>query len=338
MPDLARTRAHLEKGLGENRWTGFSLAVLSESGILTLAGGDVPSPDASVPWYSAGKPVTAAGVLRLGETSPSWAAEPLAQTLPELAGSYAGGLTLPAVLSHQTGLRVKETGLNREPAAMWEFFRNVSPADFGLSRGEAAYDPAGGWWLLGQWIERRAGKSWEDFLEFDLLRPAGIAGLGFGAADVPIRERRAGTWVQGEPGSGPGAGLAGPPRSLALFYEKMRRGQILAEAGLERMLRAARVGQRDATFGQVIDFGLGVILNSNRHGPATVPYGFGTMAGDRILRPWRSPLLHRLCRSGGRFHRRHFSERPRAGVRAPAPHADFAGLVAFRTRVNGLAS
>ena len=31
--------------------------------------------------------------------------------------------------------------------------------------------------------------------------------------------------------------------------------------------------------GHVVDFGLGVILNSNAYGAATVPYGFGTQAG-----------------------------------------------------------
>lgn len=49
------------------------------------------------------------------------------------------------------------------------------------------------------------------------------------------------------------------------------------------MLRPVRSGKMDATFGHVIDLGLGVILNSNRHGVATVPYGFGTDAGDRAF-------------------------------------------------------
>jgi CubicO group peptidase (beta-lactamase class C family) len=35
----------------------------------------------------------------------------------------------------------------------------------------------------------------------------------------------------------------------------------------------------DATLAHVVDFGLGVILNSNAYGADTVPYGFGTRAG-----------------------------------------------------------
>ena len=281
MPDLARTRAHLAEGLGKNLWSGFSLAVRKNARTLTLAGGDVPGPSASVPWFSAGKPVTAAGVLKILGDSPEELRRPIAAGLPELAGSYAGTLTLEAVLSHQTGLRLAESDLRATPERIWDFFRRIHPKDCRLSPGQAAYDPAGGWWLLGQWIERRADKPWADFLEQDLLGPAGLAGLKFRNPAVPIRDRRTGQWVGGEPGTGPGAGLTGPAAELALFYEKLSRGQILREPILGKMLGPARTDKSDATFGHVVDFGLGVILNSNRHGASTVPYGFGAVAGAR---------------------------------------------------------
>jgi len=281
MPDLAHTRAHLEQGLGKNLWSGFSLAVRKSARNLVLAGGDVPDPGASVPWYSAGKPVTAAGILKFLGSSPEELPRPIALTLPELHGSYAGSLSLTSILSHQTGLRIAENQCRGTPAEILGFFRRITPADCKLSPGQAAYDPAGGWWLLGQWIERRAGKPWAEFLEDDLLTPAGIPGLKFGHSTVSIRDRRAGRWMEGEPGSGPGAGLTGPASELALFYEKLSQGRILGEPMLKKMLGPARAGKIDATFGQVVDFGLGVILNGNRYGASTVPYGFGTTAGDR---------------------------------------------------------
>lgn len=281
MPDLALTRAHLQDGLGKNLWTGFSLALRVKSEILPVAGGDVPDATASVPWYSAGKPVTAAGVLRILENSASLEPKPMATTLPELSGSYAGSLTLHAILSHQSGLRIPESALRGGSRAVWDYFRKVRPADFKLSPGQASYDPAGGWWLLGQWIERQAGKPWQDCLEQDLLRPAGISGLGFHGPAIRIRERRAGKWAEGEPGEGPGAGLTGSASALSQFYEKLAGGHLLKPATLEKMLRPAREGMVDATFGHIMDFGLGVILNGNRYGAATVPYGFGTHAGGK---------------------------------------------------------
>ena len=281
MPDLALTRAHLEEGLGKKLWTGFSLAVRKDTTRIALAGGDVPGSTAPVPWYSAGKPVTAAGVLRILERSPSLELKPMTAVFPELAGSYAGTLTLQKILSHQTGLRIAESSVRGDSTAVWEYFRTVSPADFKLSPGQASYDPAGGWWLLGQWIERQAGKPWPAFLEQDILQPSGISGLGFLGPAVPICERRAGKWTEGEPGEGPGAGLVGSASALALFYEKLAGGQLLKPATLEKMLRPARQGMVDATFGQIMDFGLGVILNGNRHGAADIPYGFGTQAGQK---------------------------------------------------------
>jgi len=283
MPDLPLTRAHLERGLRENLWTGYSLAVRKAGTAAESAGGDVPSPSSTVPWFSAGKPVTAVGVLRILESKPSLESQPLAASLPELAGSYAGGLTLPQILSHQTGLRILESQLRGSDAEIFGFFRKVTPADFKLSPGQASYDPAGGWCLLGQWITRQSGLPWRNFLEDKVLHPAGLTSLGFGKAEIPIRDRRAGKWVEGEPGAGPGGGLVGSAAQLALFYEKLLQGPLLQPSSLKKMLSPARRDQVDATFGHIVDFGLGVILNSNRHGADTVPYGFGMKAGDRAF-------------------------------------------------------
>lgn len=280
MPDLSRTRAHLEEGLGKNLWTGFSLAICRGNWGDQMAGGDVPDPHTAVPWFSAGKPITAVGILRLLESSPGLETNPMSATFPELAGSHAGTLTLEQILTHQTGLRIAEKDLRNTPEKNLRFLAQLSPSDGKLLPGQAAYDPAGGWWLLGQWIERHTGKSWMDFLENDLLRPAGLGELKFQGPAVPIRERRAGQWIQAEPGAGPGAGLIGPARQLALFYEKLLAGDFLSRFSRERMFRPAREGKMDATFGHIVDFGLGVMLHRPSPGSAIVPYGFGTHAGQ----------------------------------------------------------
>ena len=283
MPDLARPRAHLEQGLGKNLWTGYALAVRRQNQLSALAGGDVPDASSPVPWFSAGKPVTAVGILRVAARKPDLWPRPLSETFPELANSYAGTLTLEQILTHQTGLRIPETHLRGELATVWKYFAQVIPAGIGLSAGQAAYDPAGGWWLLGQWLTRHTGKAWNEFLEQEVLQPAGITGLKFLAPAVPIRERRAGKWIEGEPGQGPGAGLVGPAPDLALFYEKLAEGLLLPATSLQRMLRPTRAGKIDATFNHIVDFGLGIILHGHRHDAETVPYGFGTQAGNGAL-------------------------------------------------------
>jgi CubicO group peptidase (beta-lactamase class C family) len=280
MPDLSRTRAHLEEGLEKNLWTGYSLAVRQSHGEKQIAEGDVPDPGSAVPWFSAGKPITAVGALRLLESCPALGPNSLSTTFPELAGSHAGTLTLDQILTHQTGLRVAETDLRGTPEKILRFFAKLTPKDCKLAPNQAAYDPAGGWWLLGQWIQRHTGKPWADYLEKDLLQPAGLGELKFHGPAVPIRERRAGQWVQGEHGMGPGAGLVGPAGQLALFYEKLLAGDFLSSLSKEKMVRPTREGKLDATFGQIVDFGLGVMLHRSSHDPATVPYGFGSLAGQ----------------------------------------------------------
>ena len=49
------------------------------------------------------------------------------------------------------------------------------------------------------------------------------------------------------------------------------------------LLVPGRIGEQDATFRHIIDFGRGVILNSNRYGPTTVPYGYGRGASDSAV-------------------------------------------------------
>jgi CubicO group peptidase (beta-lactamase class C family) len=54
--------------------------------------------------------------------------------------------------------------------------------------------------------------------------------------------------------------------------------RILQPETIEAMTSRVRQGLFDQTFQHVIDFGLGVMINSNRHGAETVPYGFGRHA------------------------------------------------------------
>ncbi len=79
----------------------------------------------------------------------------------------------------------------------------------------------------------------------------------------------------------PGSSVRGPIRELGRFYE-MLLGQgawngrrVLSQEGFQEMTRRHRVGKFDQTFQHTVDFGLGVIVNSNQYGENTIPYGFG---------------------------------------------------------------
>ena len=154
MPDLPQTRRLLEEGLEQHQWSGYTLSGFSRGEPFTLFGGKVSRPDASVCWYSAGKPVVSAGVLRILKNNPEPWDWPMHRTFPELEGSHLGNQSLFAILTHQTGLRFVNLDLSAPNPEIFKTLARAKPEDFQLQAGQPAYDPRGGWWLLSRWITR----------------------------------------------------------------------------------------------------------------------------------------------------------------------------------------
>ena len=61
------------------------------------------------------------------------------------------------------------------------------------------------------------------------------------------------------------------------------RTRILSPDTVRLLTRTHRVGMFDHTFRHVMDWGLGFIVNSARHGADTVPYGYGPVSGERAF-------------------------------------------------------
>lgn len=292
MPDLSRTHRHLEAGLGANRWQGYTLDAISKGASHVLFGGTVPRKDATVCWYSSGKPLLALGALRLLEDQPHLWDQPMNKTFPELARSYLGGLTLPPLLSHQTGLRFPDLDLSASDEATLTILAQAKPADFQLLPGQPAYDPRGAWWILARWLQRNSGQAWRVYLEQNLFHPLGFTQMFFTEADhfaeIPMVEWKGDRWERCP--SMPELGnLCASASDLASFYHILLSGGVLRSSGvrilqpssLEKFLHPWRQGLRDLTFLHTLDFGFGVILDSNRYGSVTVPYGFGTSSSAR---------------------------------------------------------
>lgn len=85
----------------------------------------------------------------------------------------------------------------------------------------------------------------------------------------------------------PGGGALGHPRDLARVYQCLLDGgatpdgrQLLKPATVQAMTSRQREGLKDHTFKQVVDWGLGFLVNSARYGAASNPYGYGKHASD----------------------------------------------------------
>ncbi len=150
--------------------------------------------------------------------------------------------------------------------------------------GEAAYDRQANWRILGDVIRQTDGRDFSRYVREEIFVPAGMLHSDFGETppdgvlwDTFRLPPVALPWANaGEPGSG----ACGPIRELGRFYEALLAGRLLQPATLALLTARHRQGKFDATFRHLMDWGFGFIVNSNRYGVETVPYGFGRYAAE----------------------------------------------------------
>lgn len=258
-------------------------------------------------WLSAGKPITVAAWARFWERDSVRLDSPVAKLIPEFGHRGKQRMTWRHVLTHTAGLRSVEHGW---PELTWEETLsriNTAGLDDGAVLGRTAgYHTASTWFLLGEALQRLAGQPFVDVLRDEVLGPLGmtethaaidVASLPqFTSRFAPMWEREKGVLQRldwHEPPNvarpSPGSSLRGPIRELGQFYEALRRdgqgpqGRWLSPITLAAMTARHRVGEFDATLGHVVDFGLGFLLDSNRYGADTVPYGYGRYCSPRTF-------------------------------------------------------
>ena len=256
-------------------------------------------------WLSAGKPLTAVLIAQLVEAGRLAWDNPIALHIPEFANRGKEAITLRHALTHTAGLRNADTGW---PDATWdETIARLceSPLDDGAIPGETAgYHVASTWFLLGEVVQRVTGRMFVDVLREKVSRTLGsVRDTGTFA---PLYERVGGTLQMLDwhlpPRSerfSPGSSLRGPIRELGRFYESLREDRYEDIRSLPRLRMSGkrllqpetvatltarhRIGRYDATLGHIVDFGLGFIIDSNRYGVDTVPYGYGRLCSPRTF-------------------------------------------------------
>lgn len=254
-------------------------------------------------WRSAGKPLTAAAICRLWQDHRIDLDAPLATNLPKTEDRPVGTITPRQLLNHTSGLPIIET---EWPEATWAQTLDKLFAIERLTPGNA-YQPQSSWFLLGAILEAAddRARSIQTILSEDVLRPLGMNDVWCG---IPATEqllerlpvlysREAGKLVPNSYGEdrwlsqpSPGGNFRGPVSQLGKFYEMLLRAgqlpdgnQFLNAETARQMTSRHRVGQRDETFQHIVDFGLGLIIDSNQYGTQTVPYGFGQHCSPRTF-------------------------------------------------------
>ena len=211
------------------------------------------------------------------------------------------------MLTHTAGLNRVDPGW---PEVDWnESIRRIcaAAADPRWTLGETAgYDPWCGWFLLGEIVRRVTETPFADVFEQRLLTPLNMNQTW--AALTPAEwaqrrnqlgwmwERQRGTFVPLDWNDAvrctrpsPGSSVRGPIRELGRFYEMLladgvgTNGAVLSPETVAAMTSRQRIGKFDDTFGHVVDWGLGFIIDSNQYGANKITYGYGRFSSPRTF-------------------------------------------------------
>lgn len=312
LPDaLPEAAAVLREGAGRGLHLGAQLAVWHRGRPVVEAAFGERRPDEAMTddtlmlWLSAGKPLTVVAVAQQWERGRLDLDEPVAALLPEFAAGGKAAITPRHLLTHTAGLRLADT--LPDDLAWDDAIARIcaTPLEPGWRVGaQAGYSTQAAWFILGELVRRLDGRPFAEYLRTEVLEPAGLADcwVGLPAAAFQAYGPRIGTtfntflreqtphpsWDAESVAARcrPGSGARGPVAGLARLYRGLLAGgeldgrRLLRPETVAALTRPHRTGLHDATFRHVVDFGLGFVLNSNRYGLETLPYGYGPAAGE----------------------------------------------------------
>ena len=310
MSNPSDPRSVLQQGVQSGLHLGAQLYVSrAREIILDFACGEaragVPMRDDSiVQWFSSGKPITAIALAQLSEKGLLQIHSPVANYLPEFSLHGKDSVTIEHLLTHTGGFR----GADKLPADLpWdEMIRGIceTPLEENWVPGErAGYSTTSAWFILAEIIQRITGQRFDEFIKNNIMDPIGMTDSwlrlpfekykSYGERIALMHDtaaiKREAEFLQDAAGMAqcrPGSSARGPIRELGRFYEiLLARGmsndrRIAREETIRLFTQRHRIGMFDETFLHKLDFGYGFLINSNRYGAETVPYGYGRYASD----------------------------------------------------------
>ena len=255
-------------------------------------------------WLSAGKPVTAVAIAQQVERSRLSLDDPVARHVPEFAQHGKEHITVRHLLTHTGGFRGAD--LTPEDLPWGEMIERICTAaveaDWPVGE-KAGYHLSSSWFILAEIVQRLSAQAYSDYARDEIFEPLGMSDSWIGMPAERYREYgerigfihllRSGKLSPHTDWNSqadcvrcrPGGNARGPVRELGKFYESLLGfgPQVLKGETVAEFTRRHRIGLFDHTFQHIIDFGLGFIVNSNRYGIETVPYGYGRYASDEAF-------------------------------------------------------
>lgn len=308
---LARAEEAIGRGAADGSHVGAQLSVWVDGRTTTLATGlgapgRAMAADTLLPWFSATKPLTAAAVLQQWERGRLEPDDPVARHVPEFAAAGKEPVTIRHLLTHTARLAAKVGG-----DESWEEMLAAacaSPLVDGWAPGRrAAYSPRLGYHVLGEVVRRVDGRDFDAYVAEEVFEPLGMADswlalpperyAGYGERmgvmhDTTGRDAEPVASLAGADGfaeARPSSSGVGPASDLVRFYTALLgKGEldgvrVMSPQTADTMCARHRAGLRDETFGAVVDWGLGVMVNSWHYEQRPAPYGYGDHASLRAF-------------------------------------------------------
>jgi CubicO group peptidase (beta-lactamase class C family) len=317
-PDLTPVLDRLEAGreagwhLGAQVYVSCGGEVLLDTAVGESVPGRALDVDDVMLWYSSGKPWTTVAVLQLWERGALGLDDQVA-TYVDGWGNGKEAATVRQVLTHTAGFPMAGDPTYDADVSFDEALAVTAGWPAAWEPGTmAGYHPASGWRVLGAIVERVDGRRIDRYLRDEVAAPLGLDDCHLGVpleiqreygdrlAPVHWTGHRYPSLVEGgiqmvpwridevhnEPWHvakvEPGGGMRGPARQLGRFYESLLgHGPAMLEPRTVEMMRAVhRWGLRDATFGTLTPWGLGVAVDFSG-GTGWRAFGHGGMASSR---------------------------------------------------------
>ena len=310
---LPRACAVIEDGrqvglhIGAQVYVAFGRQIVADFGCGEARPGVPMTAETLMLWMSSGKPVAAVAIMQLRERGLLDLDDPVARHLPKFADHGKHAITIRHLLTHTAGFRNVDIGW---PNSTWdEIIARVCAAtpEADWPPGEkAGYHPYTSWYILGEIVRQVDGRPFSLYVREAIFLPLGMedSWIGMPRQRYQAYGDRLGIMVDTARGkltphrytspeaasqSVPGGNAYGPMHDLGRFYHMLAGGgtfdhaRLLSPESVALMITRQREGMFDETFRHKMDWGLGLIIDSNRYGADTVPYGYGRHSSERTF-------------------------------------------------------
>ena len=275
--------------------------VLADMALGEASPGVSMTPDSLTRWMSSGKPLLAVAMAQLVERGRLNIDDRVVDHVPEFSAHGKDGVNLSHLLTHTSGLTN-----DRPDASTWEGLVTAlcatAPQAGWMPGSAAGYNVGNAWVILAEVLRRLDGRPYDLYAREEILLPLGMVDSWvhltgpaletYGDRVAALYDTQSG--VAADPGwpswpdeiYWPGGSARGPVRELTRFYEMLLQGgsrgdaRILGTATVAEFIGRRRAGQLDKTFGYILDWGLGFMVDSKRHGRREYAYSFGQHASD----------------------------------------------------------